>query len=136
MQKNIIIKNTIVACETETIVSNAYTDKYNAKQDLVVYFNANGVEVTNGVIANAAGKAFVKAFQDEAAEAYFATGNITLETAKKRVRDFVTNYCGYRLRAPQKGRTKSENTGKVVRAKFNADKTIVVIDGVTYAKVK
>lgn len=138
MKKNTIIKNTIRACETETTIANARTDKHNAKQDLVEYFNANNViaDKKTGVITTTEGKAFVKAFQDEAAAAYFATGNITMSWAKEKVRDFVCEYCGYRLRAPQEGREKSKNQGKVVRAQFNEDKTIVVINGVTYAKVK
>ena len=130
-----ISEKTIWACETETKIHNLKGDKHNAKADLTDHFNKLGVEVKDGVVITAH-KPIVKAYQVEVAKEYFATGNITMETAEKKVREFVADYCGYRLRAPQKGRTKSANTGKVVRAKFNADKTIVVIDGVTYAKVK
>tara|TARA_R110002020_G_scaffold10880_2_gene41343 strand:- start:483 stop:899 length:417 start_codon:yes stop_codon:yes gene_type:complete len=134
MKKDKVISGTIQACETKTIKHNADVAKYNAKQDLIDYFNANGVIVTGGKVVKAL--PFVKAYMDDAAKAYVATGNITAARAMRRVRDFVVAYCGYRDRLPRKGVEKGKNAGVRCSVIFSKDKTIVVIDGVTYAKVK
>ena len=139
MNKQTAIKKTIQACETETdvhnarvAIHNARVDKHDAKQELIKYFNANGVTTGDGKVAD--GKEFVTAHIADAASAYLATGNITEEQATRRVRDFVVGYCGFRERRVRKSVKRDPNAAVTKRVKFNADKTEVSIGGIKYIK--